>query len=233
MPTFMTQPTFDVLTTARRHLTAKSFPTGVRPSYIFVPWAGEQLIAKSRGIYYVGIATDAEHSDGEGSFDGNVRGTEKFCRQPTRGYSPFWRFMDRLTRELLGGPYDRTQERWGWSNLMKVAGSKGAPGEWPAEFVDVQRKACIAALRQEITRLQESLIVVTSAHHYGILYEAIAQERLWDKQHRPGHTYWLHDPLAKNTYVHCYHPNYMSRKHYFEPAAQEVVQLARETLPPF
>ena len=54
---------------------------------IFVPWAGERLIAKSPGIYYVGI--DAEDADGEQSLEACLRATEDFCRHRTRGYSPF------------------------------------------------------------------------------------------------------------------------------------------------
>jgi DNA invertase Pin-like site-specific DNA recombinase len=61
MPTFMTQPTFAVLTDVWRQLVA----AGVATSDVFVPWAGEQLVATARGIYYVGIAINAEEADGD------------------------------------------------------------------------------------------------------------------------------------------------------------------------
>jgi hypothetical protein len=61
-----------------------------------------------------------------------------------------------LTREILNGKYDQTQDSWGWSNLLKVAGSAGPPHDW-------------AALQEEIARLRDSLIVVTSEKEYGIL----------------------------------------------------------------
>jgi hypothetical protein len=169
MPTFMTQSTFDMLTDAWRQLAANPVPRSIGPSYIFVPWAGEQLVAKARGIYYIGIATDAESGNGEQNFEVALRGTENFCRHPTRRHAPFWRFLDRLTREILNGKYDQTQDSWGWSNLLKVAGSAGPPHDWPPVLIESQRPACIAALQEEIARLRDSLIVVTSEKEYGIL----------------------------------------------------------------
>src|SRR5450759_3884612 len=143
MPTFMSRSTFDTLATVWQQLATKPVAAEIGPSNIFVPWAGEQLIAKSRGIYYCGIATDAEAADKEQSLEACLRSTEDFCRHPTRGHAPFWRFLDRLTRELLGGPYDQTQERWGRSNLLKVAGTAGEPGGWPPALIEGQRAACI------------------------------------------------------------------------------------------
>jgi hypothetical protein len=77
------------------------------------------------------------------------------------------------------------------------------------------------------------LIVVTSEKEYGILYASVAEENRWDKSPRESKAYVLHNPVAGNTYVHCYHPNYMSRQGFFEAAVTEVVRLARDTLPPF
>jgi hypothetical protein len=233
MPTFMSRSTFDTLATVWRQLAAKPIAAGIGPSNIFVPWAGERLIAKSRGIYYVGIATDAESADGEQTLETYVRATEDFCQHPTRGHSPFWRFLDRLTRELLGGPYDQTQEQWGWSNLLKVAGTTGEPAVWPAALIEGQRAACITAFQEEIARLRDSLIVVASGNEYGILYKTVVEESRWDKHPRESRTYWFCDRIAGNTYVHCYHPKYMSTQRFLETAVIDIVRLARETLPSF
>jgi hypothetical protein len=233
MPTFMSRSTFDTLANVWHQLSAKPIEADIGPSNIFVPWAGEQLIAKSRGIYYVGIASDSEAVDGEQSFEARLLATEDFYRHPTRGYSPFWRFLDRLTREILGGPYDQTQEWWGWSNLLKVAGTVREPQYWPAVLIETQQAACIIAFQEEIARLRDSLIVVTSGNDYGILYKAVAEESRWDKQPSESKTYWFHDRIAGNTYINCYHPKYMSTQGFFEAALTEIVRLAHETLPSF
>ena len=96
MPTFMTRATFDILTSVWRDLAEEFSKEEVGPSYIFVPWSGEQVAATGRGIYYVGIATDAEIAGGEPDFEAGLRGTERFCLHPTRGHAPFWRFLDRF-----------------------------------------------------------------------------------------------------------------------------------------
>lgn len=236
MPTLMTQPTFDMLAVCLRQLSDKSVAEGIGPSHIFVPWAGEQLIAKGRGIYYVGIALNAEgRAEQKKGFQECLQGTENFCRRDltSRRGTPFWRFVDRLSLEILGETYSLTQEKWGWSNLLKVAGSAGSPARWPDALIDGQRTACIAALREEIARLRDSLIVVTSANEYGILFKAVAEENLWDKQPRQSNIWWLRDPVSGNTYVRCYHPNNMQQRNFFEAAVNDVVRLARETLPPF
>jgi hypothetical protein len=116
---------------------------------------------------------------------------------------------------------------------LKVAGTRGPPSEWPAILIDKQRTACIAAFRQEIAQLRNSLIVVTSANAYGILDTAVVGDFEWDRQARESDTAWGHDPLSGNTYVHCDHPKFMSLKRRFEAAVLDVIGLAQETLPPF
>jgi hypothetical protein len=136
----MSRSTFDTLADVWHQLAAKPIEADIGPS----PWAGDQLIAKSRGIYYVGIASDAEAVDGEQSFE-----------------------------------------------------------------------------------------AVASGNEYGILYKAVAEESRWDKQPRESRTYWFRDRIVGNTYVHCYHPKYMSTQGFFEAAVIDIVRLARETLPSF
>lgn len=234
MPTFMTQPTFDTLALARKQI-AKKTPGGtVGPSYIFVPWAGEHLKRTGQGIYYVGIATDSEEAGtDEPTFAVNLSGTEKFCHQPTRGGSPYWQFLNRLTFELLGGPYDRTQHLWGWSNLLKIAGTKGPPGNWPAALIAMQREACLAAFREEISKLRNSLIVVTSENEYGILLDVAGSRELWNTTPRESQIFFRHDPVTGNTFVHAYHPKYMRQRNFFEAAVADTIRVARETLPTF
>ena len=103
----------------------------------------------------------------------------------------------------------------------------------PNALIEGQRAACIKAFQEEIAPLRDSLIVVTSVNEYGILYKAVAEESRWDKQPRESNTYWFRDRIAGNTYVHCYHPKYMSKQRFFEAAVADVVRLARETLPSF
>jgi hypothetical protein len=237
MPTLMTRPTFDLLVDVRRQLAGGVGPPppSIDPSYIFVPWAGQQLIAKGRGIYYVGIATNAEEGGSSQSFEGALTDTEEFCRCPTVGYSPFWRFLDRLTRELLNGPYDQTQEWWGWSNLLKVAGSAGSPDTWPLSFSEKQRPASLSAFQEEIGRLRDSLIVVVSAKDYGILDGSVGERDGWDTHviestRGKVEVRKLRGPMG-NTYLHLPHPNYMRRRGVFDPAVSYVVQNARELRP--
>jgi hypothetical protein len=232
MPTFMTPDTFNSLKTVQEQLAAALGTIG--PSYIFLPWAGEQLIAKGRGLYYVGIATAADAAGtNEQEFGAALRGTENFCRRPTYGQTPFWLFLDALTRELLSGAYDRTQDRWGWSNLLKIAGTIGTPHSWPPALIDGQREVCVAAFREEIAKLRNSLIVVTSARDYGIIYEVAGPNHLWDTKPRESQLFFRQDVASGNMFVHTYHANYMRQRGIFDKAVADTVRLAREMLPEF
>jgi hypothetical protein len=179
MPTLMTQITFNLLSEIWKRLFVDMAGAKVGPSYTFVPWAGDRLIASGRGIYYVGIAIDADATK-EHTFESSLRDTEAFCKHPTLGRAPFWRFLNRLSHELLGAPYAQTQSNWGWSNLLKIGGTSGSPGEWPSGLTESQRPACIVAFREEIAQLKDSQIVVASANEYGILFEAVGEQSRWD-----------------------------------------------------
>ena len=229
----MTRPTFDLLAAAWRDLAAHTAAGGIGPSNVFVPWAGKQLIVKSRGIYYVGIAPDKKPLSGKQSFKARLRSTEDFCGELSLGHAPFWAFLNQLTLKIFGRAYDETQDLWGWSNLLKIAGVRESPEKWPSSLIDRQRAACIAALKEEIVRLRDSLIVVASTYHYGILYEVFGEERLWNKNDRPGGTYHRRDPVTGNIFVHCYHPRPALQKRFFDEAVAEIVGLVRQRLPPF
>lgn len=233
LPTFMTPQTFGSLKTAWDKLAANKLGGPIGPSYIFVPWAGEQLAATGRGIYYAGIATNAAAAgDREPNFEDSLRGTEDYCRHPP-GHSSFWQFLNALTRELFGGPYNTTQARWGWSNLLKIAGTKGEPGTWPRNLIAGQLEACVAALREEIAKLRQSLIVVVSNDDYGILHHVVGPKELWDTQPRSSRLHFRHDSVSENTFVHCDHPKYMRLSGSFDAAITDTVRLAQETLPAF
>jgi hypothetical protein len=239
MHTFMTESTFARLTAAQRRL-ARDFRArpelgGLAPSSVFVPWAGAKL-AKQRGIYYVGIAVDAEGAAEDQSFRARSMATENFCGHGRHGrdHSPFWKFFDALTRALLGGAYHETLDRWGWSNLLKIAASEGSPGNWPTDLVEYQREACITALREEFAQLRQSLIFIASYHEYGILRRILPDEEHWGKEFEAsGGFWWLQDPKTGNLYVHSYHPSHMQRRKFFRLAAEQTIELAKNKRPAF
>jgi hypothetical protein len=234
MPTFMTHSIFRSLAIVRQKLAKETLQGAIGPSHIFVPWAGERLISTGRGIYYVGIATNAEEAGtDEPEFEATVSGTERYCRSPKHGHTPYWRFLDRLTREMLGGPFDRTQDRWGWSNLLKVAGTQGSPNSWPPTLISGQRDVCVAAFREEVVRLKQSLIVVTSEKDYGILHEVAGDRELWDTTPRKSQIYFRHDSVSGTLFVHTHHPNYLQRKVFFDDAVADTILVARKVLAPF
>src|SRR5450432_1157511 len=114
MPTFMTLPTFERLATIHKRLLEESTasPLGAGPSNVFVPWAGDRL-GKERGIYYIGIAIDASASDRTQTFVTSLKFSDCSGGTPhDRTHSPFWRFLDHLTRNILKGPYHETADRW-------------------------------------------------------------------------------------------------------------------------
>jgi hypothetical protein len=82
----MTSATFDELSRVRTVMT-DSMAERNEPSNIFVPWAGSELLDSKRGIYYIGIATDAEYADGEQTYEARLAATESFCARPGRGHA--------------------------------------------------------------------------------------------------------------------------------------------------
>jgi hypothetical protein len=188
-----------------------------------------------RGIYYVGIAINQEDAKPVQTFDALYSETENFCGHGKHGSenSPYWRYLDALTRPLLGGAYHETVDRWGWSNLLKIAGNKGDPGEWPTVMKEQQRGACSIALKEEVDHLKDSLILITSDDEFGILHSFLPAQNYWCKEfNNDARFLWLRDPKTGNLYVHSYHPNFMRRKGFFDIAAARTIELARRELPP-
>jgi hypothetical protein len=236
VPTFMSEATFAQLSDAQQRL-ARDMPNrpdlhGLQPSYVFVPWAGSSLSAQ-RGIYYVGIAVNAEGPKEDQTFQGGLMSTEGFSGYG-RENAPFWRFLDRLTRPLLGGAYHETLDRWGWSNLLKIAGNKGSPSRWPAMLSEYQREACVSSLREEFAHIHQSLVFIASLEEYGILRRILPSEEHWNKEFEAtSRLWWIDDSATGNLYIHSYHPNFLQQNRLSEMAVVDSVELARRVLPPF
>ncbi|MDJ0389161.1 hypothetical protein QMO56_13645 [Roseomonas sp. E05] len=240
MPTLMTRPSFERLAQVRTRLIDHSLPSA-RPGQagvagLFLPWAGRRL-AEAGGIYWIGAATEGDYgAEGEQSFEAcHERGARLCDRGPhAHAHTPLWLFLDGLTRGLLGGSYDMTTERWGWSNLLKIGWSVGTPESWPAELIERQQPACAAALREELAGLRRSLVFVGSEDDFGILGEALGGMPEWHgKQDEVTGIWWLHDEVSGNLIVHGCHPSAARRGHFSKAALERTVLLARDLLPHF
>jgi hypothetical protein len=240
MPTLMTRPTFERLAQVRAQLIDQGFipATPERPGVagVFLPWAGQRL-AEAGGIYWVGAAAEGAYgAEGEQTFEACHERAARLCdRGPhARAHTPLWLFLDGLTRALLGGPYDKTTDRWGWSNLIKIGWSEGAPEAWPAGLVERQQRTCAAALREELARVRRSLVFVGSLDDFGILGEALGGLPAWHGEHDEATgLWWFRDEASGNLFVHGCHPSEARRMHLSEAALDRTVLLARNLLPQF
>jgi len=240
MPTLLTRPTFERLAQFRTHLIDQGFAaaTSDRPGVagVFLPWAGLQL-AEAGGIYWVGAATEGSYgAEGEQSFEACHERAARLCdRGPhARAHTPLWLFLDGLTRALLGGSYDTTTDRWGWSNLLKIGWSVGTPEDWPPGLIERQQAICAAALREEFGRLRCSLVFVGSLDDFGILGEALGGFPAWHGEHDEATgLWWFRDHASGNLFVHGCHPSAARRGHFSEAALDRTVLLARNLLPRF
>lgn len=240
MSSFLTRQGFEDLTLIRRGLIENGLPSATmdRPGLagLFVPWSGQHL-AERGGIYWVGAGTEGDYgADGDQSFEGCHERAARLCDRGPHGraHTPLWMFLDGLTRELLGGPYDATRDRWGWSNLLKIGWSVGEPEAWPSELVERQQGASAAALRSEFGLLHDSLVFVGSIDDFGILGEALGGVPAWHGE-RDAATgiWWYREEASGNLFVHGCHPNAARRGQFSEAALERAVMLARNLLPPF
>lgn len=106
----MTDRTFKELRSIRNALVQN---TAADVSGIFVPWAGSQLKADGC-IYYVGVATDGDFGAGEPqTLSACYQRSAELCngKRHARSHTPFWQFLDGLSVNLLGGPYEQTCHR--------------------------------------------------------------------------------------------------------------------------
>ncbi|WP_149537445.1 hypothetical protein [Siccirubricoccus phaeus] len=238
MPTLMSRTSFERLAQVRSQLLDQGLPlaTPDRPGVagLFLPWAGRRL-AEAGGIYWVGAATEDDYgAEREQSFEACHERAARLCdRGPhARAHTPLWLFFDGLTRGLLGGAYDATTERWGWSNLLKIGWSSGATESWPAELVERQQSACAAALREEFAALRQSLVFVGSQDDFGILGEALGGRPDWHgEQDEAAGIWWFRHEASGNLIVHGCHPSVARRGHFSEAALERTLLLARNLLP--
>jgi hypothetical protein len=228
MQTLMPRDSFMNLKSVRDELIAK----GEEVAGIFVPWAGPRLI-RDGGIYYVGIATDGpDGADDPQTFEQRYGATESVCNgeRHERSNSPFWRFLDGLSSGLLGAPFHKTADRWGWSDLLKIGCCSGSPKNWPKLVKTAQAPACIESLRHEFSRLQQTLVFIASAEKLGILDESLPKEPQWDKSDKDAGIYWWWEQESSNLYVHGYHPNAAQFQGSFDEQLNKTVDLARRHL---
>jgi hypothetical protein len=238
MPTLMTRPSFERLALLRTQLIDQGFPSATpeQPGVagLFLPWSGRRL-AEAGGIYWIGAATEGAYgAEGDQSFEACHERAARLCdRGPhARAHTPLWLFLDGLTRALLGGSYDTTTDRWGWSNLLKIGWSEGTPQGWPPELVERQQAACAAALCEEFAALRRSLIFVGSLDDFGILGEALGGMPSWHgEQDEATGIWWFRDEPSGNLFVHGCHPSAARRGHFSEAALDRTVLLARNLLP--
>lgn len=238
MPTLMTRPSFERLAQVRTQLIDQGFapatPGRAGVAGLFLPWAGRRL-AEAGGIYWVGAATEGDYgAERQQSFEACHERAARLCDRGPHAcaHTPLWLFLDGLTRELLGGSYDSTAERWGWSNLLKIGWSAGTPEGWPAELIERQQAACAAALREELAALRGSLVFVGSQDDFGILGEALGGMPDWHgEQDEAAGIWWFRDEASGNLIVHGCHPSAARQGHFSEAALERTVLLARNLLP--
>lgn len=238
MPTLMSRASFDRLAQVRTQLIDQGFaavtPERAGVAGLFLPWAGQRL-AEVGGVYWVGSASEGDYgAEREQSFEACHERAARLCdRGPhAQAHTPLWLFLDGLTRELLGGPYDRTAAFWGWSNLLKIGWSAGAPENWPAQLVERQQAACAAALREELAAVRGSPVFVGSQDDFGILGEALGGMPDWHGEQGDGTgIWWFRDDASGNLIVHVCHPIAARRSHLSEAALEQTVLLARSLLP--
>jgi hypothetical protein len=226
MPTLMSQASFDNFRTILDHLRLRHDVANV-----FVPWTGNSL-KEAGGIYYIGIATDGE------CYPPHVTVHDLLCcaefletslctgRPHERDHSPFWRYLDGLTTALMGAHYYDCPDRWGWSNLLKIASNEHhEPSKWHPDVIGEQRAACGQALAEEFQALANSVVIVVSANDFDVLPTAISGHANWDKTYEDEGIWWWFDRSTSNLYVHGNHPNYVQQQKL--PQLTRTIELAR------
>jgi hypothetical protein len=198
------------------------------------------------------MATEGGYlADEPQNFDARSQVARSLCAngRHERAHRPFWQFLDGLTWALLGGPFDETSDRWGWSNLLKIGWSGGNPEEWPSpikpKLIDDQRSACVASLRDEFEELHDSLVVIVSSNTFGVLDNADLFPQLvpgwqdkyddnWNKDYESSTGVWsFKDTHSRNLYIHAEHPRraVSAIKPYWGSALGRIIHLARTMMP--
>lgn len=232
MPSLMTETTFANLSAARARIVEECEASDERPAEVFVPWAGNSVIRTGTGLYFVGMALDRGGIGGNESFADALRTTESLVSELTSKNTPFWHFVNQICHGVLGSSARECLDRFGWSNLFKIADARKAnPKDWRPSTRLHQLQACRAALKEELGNLSGSLVIIMSANEYEFLYKDVADKNQWDTENRQGKTFFFWDECKKNLFVHSNHPHHMQRKRYMADAAQDTVCRAKALLP--
>jgi hypothetical protein len=132
---------------------------------------------------------------------------------------------------LFGGPYEKTVNQWGWSNLLKIGYAKKG---WPSWITRPQLSACAECLREELSQLQKTVIHLVSNNKFvnEVFLPELGQkdQEGWSKEKSDAGIYWWKDQDRQNLYLHGYHPAYLRRRQDFEAQLDTTAELAARHL---
>lgn len=219
MGTLLTPSIYNVLCKTREQLEQTFGADNV--SGIHMPWAGDKVcsVEGTRSLYVVGIAPDKDYYPADKSFDTALSWLEEDWRRSPRNRSgaPWWRFVGGLTEFMYKKPHHECTERWGGSNIFKIAcnDNAGEPNKWPPGFVDAQRDACILALRHEFSKLKGTIIFI-GWHDAKPMLDLVLPTASWEIKYQEDSVYFWRDDNAENIYIWGDHPNGAIRNSYFD-----------------
>jgi hypothetical protein len=227
--TLLTESLFNELSNARDTLIQQFGLDNV--SGIHLPWAGNRLLNPTkgtRGLYYLGIAT---HNNYATNVAQNYKAALEYSKRewrvdPTGSQgTPFWQFLNGLTMSMYGQRYFDCIERWGWSNLFKIAHNTiKTPSKWPDGFFKTQRDASAAALRDELDQLKNAVIFIGSNETREMVCPVLPKAK-WDTTYNDvGISFWR-DNITGNIYIWGYHPGNARLKKYFDRMLERTLSL--------
>jgi hypothetical protein len=231
MPTLMSKTTHAKLDDVRSRLVA-FFGAGTEVTSgvggVFVPWTGTSPL--DNGIYYVGIGLHEDITPEGESYEESLRKIDQDCLiiATDRRHTPYWAFLGELTSRLWGTTPTKAADRWGWSNLIKIGWSTGAPAKWPEDVIAKQAEACGDALKEELTKVRNSLVLITSNKPYGVIERAFGDQSDWNKDQTSPWLWWKVEPSVGNLIVHTDHAKPLRLRGFWEPALVRICELCRE-----
>jgi hypothetical protein len=189
---------------------------------IFLPFQGKKLLDDG-GFYYIGQATRGEwYADQEQTKPNSLSWSDDFINfegKPTNGGSlygernrNFWKFCDLLSQSLFGGGMLETRQRWGWSNLLKIGayndyGAQHGPAQWGQAMRNIQREACTACLKNEISSLRRTVIYIASTEHFGICPDAFGEDMWHQEKYEAVNDTWVRIFPWNNNNIICHGPH--------------------------